>query len=296
MKYPIHLVIVFLIGLVSCTNEGPYLTIGLVADPQYAVKESLGKRNYKESVWKLEEAIKTFNEEKVDMVQNLGDIIDIHWESFDSILPPYQKLDHDIENYHLLGNHEFSIDSVHMKDLVSRLNMPDYYYSYSVAGWRFMVLDATEIAYYSNPLHQRDKDELDKYYDKIEGKPNQQTWNSAIGEIQQEWIKKELENVENLNQKVIIYSHLPVRHNEYAHNLWNDYEIVDLINHSERVFAFINGHNHEGAYDFHQGVHYITVVGMVETMVSSYGILEFYQDSLILHGYGNQETIHLNFE
>ena len=68
------------------------LNIGLVADPQYANKPSKGKRHYRESLWKLKEAIDSFNDHQVDFIQNLGDIIDDDWESFDSILPVYDHL------------------------------------------------------------------------------------------------------------------------------------------------------------------------------------------------------------
>ena len=77
------------------------------------------------------------------------------------------------------------------------------------------------------------------------------------------------------------------------HNLWNDFEIISLIENRPNVVAYINGHNHSGNYVFKNGVHYITLFGMVETMINSYAILEFYDDSLVLKGYGNQKTIHL---
>jgi manganese-dependent ADP-ribose/CDP-alcohol diphosphatase len=54
-------------------------------------------------------------------VQNLGDIIDVEWESYDAVLPIYEKLKPGIKNYHLLGNHEFSIDTTHFKDILKRL-------------------------------------------------------------------------------------------------------------------------------------------------------------------------------
>ena len=66
----------------SCAKKSPTLTIGLVADPQYANKPSKGKRHYRESLWKLKEAIDSFNDHQVDFIQNLGDIIDDDWESF----------------------------------------------------------------------------------------------------------------------------------------------------------------------------------------------------------------------
>ena len=296
MKKHLLILITLKLMLGSCSNKEPFLKVGLVADPQYANQPPSGKRNYRESLWKLQEAIDTFNFNKVDLVQNLGDIINDKWESYDAILPLYDKLNPNINNYHLLGNHEFAVDSIHLKDILHRLSMPDYYYSYSKKGWRFIVLDATDIAYFSNSLHDLKIQEIDLFFQNTKGQSNSYDWNSAIGKPQQNWLKQELENADILGQKVILFSHMPIRPNDNPHNLWNDHEIIDIIEHSPNVVAFINGHNHSGGYDFKNGIHYITIFGMVDTMVSSFGILEFYKDILVLKGFGNQKTLELKYK
>lgn len=279
----------------SC-SQAPILKIGLVADPQYADKPTKGLRHYKESLWKLEEAIDTFNYEKVDFVQSLGDIIDAEWDNYDAILSIYDKLNSGIESYQLLGNHDFSIDSIYMSGLLEKLSMPYYYYSYSKKGWRFIVLDATDYSYFSNPLHQNDINKIESYYNNTKEETNKQSWNGAIGEEQQKWLKEELAAANSLNQKVILFSHLPVRPKGNVHNLWNDYEIVDIIENSPNVVAFINGHNHGGGYVYENGIHYVTLFGMVDTKIGSYGILEINNENLTLRGYGNQETLYLDIE
>ncbi len=294
MKVTFFLPFILIITLSACSPPAPVLKIGLVADPQYADQPTAGKRFYKESLWKLKEAIDTFNYHKVDFAQNLGDIIDVDWASYDSILPVYQNLSPDIENYHLLGNHDFAIDSVHLANLLETLSMPDYYYSYVKKGWRFIVLDATDYAYFSNPLHNYDTNQVNAYYNKTVGKPNNYRWNSAIGEKQQIWLTQQLDSAELLQQKVIIFSHMPVQPAGNPHNLWNDDEIITIIENSSNVVAFINGHNHAGAYVYHNNVHYITLFGMVDTTISSYGILEIFNDHLVLKGYGNQKDLLIN--
>ena len=293
-KYLFLFISLFII-LWSCSEKKPYIKVGLVADPQYANKPTSGKRHYSETLWKLEEAIDTFNYYEIDFVQNLGDIIDIKWESFDAILPIYQKLNPGIENYHLLGNHEFSVDSIHFKSILKRLSMPNYYYSYTKKGWRFIVLDATEYSYYSNALHNNEISQIDLYYKKTKGQPNNNRWNSAIGTTQQKWLKQEIESANLLGQKIIVFSHMPLRPKDDPHNLWNDYDIIEIMEGSSNVIAYINGHNHGGDSKFKNGIHYITLFGMVDTKISSYGILEFYTDSLLLKGYGNQKNITIKF-
>ncbi len=281
-------IIILAFSFSSCSQTESILKIGLVADPQYANKSTVGNRYYSESLWKLEEAIDAFNFHHVDFVQNLGDIIDIEWKSFDSIIPVYQNLNPDIENYHLLGNHDFAIDSSHFENLLMTLSMPDYYYSYEKESWRFIVLDATDYSNYSNFAHKNDTALINAYYNNINGLPNHNSWNGAIGKNQQDWLKIELESAESLDQKVIIFSHMPVRPLSTSENLWNDYEIIEIIENSSNVKAFINGHRHSGNYIFKNGIHYITLYGMVETITNSYSILEIYEDSLVLKGYGNQ--------
>ena len=107
------------------------------------------------------------------------------------------------------------------------------------------------------------------------------------------WIKQQLDSADLLGQKVILFSHLPLRPQDDPHNLWNDNEITDLIENSSNVVAYINGHNHSGGYAYKNGIHFITINGMVEHMTSTYAILEIYEDSLALRGFGNQETMHL---
>jgi len=293
MKQLILSLITIIILQTSYSQTGPMLSIGLVADPQYADNPAAGKRYYRESLWKLKEAIVTFNAEDVDFVQNLGDIIDKGWESYDSILPVYQHLNSGIENYHLLGNHDFAVDSSHLADLLETLSMPDYYYSYVKKAWRFIVLDATDYSYFSNSLHKHDTNQINSYYNNTEGKSNHYRWNSAVGEKQQNWLKQELDSARSLKQKVIVFSHMPLRPLNTAENLWDNEEIIDIIESSPNVMAFINGHNHAGDYVFKNGIHYITIFGMVDTMINSYGILEIYNNRLVLKGYGNQKSFNL---
>lgn len=293
MKQLFLSLIAIIIIQTSYSQSESILKIGLVADPQYANNPTAGKRYYSESLWKLKEAIVTFNHEDVDFVQNLGDIIDKGWESYDSIIPVYQNLNPGIENFHLLGNHDFAVDSSHFAKLLETLSMPDYYYSYVKKAWRFIILDATDYSYYSNSLHKHDTNQINSYYDKTAGKSNNYRWNSAIGKKQQDWLKQELDSARSLEQRVIVFSHMPLRPLDTSENLWNNEEIIEILEKSSNVVAFINGHNHAGNYIFKNRIHYITIFGMVDTIINSFGILEIYKNSLELKGYGNQKTFHM---
>ena len=66
---------------------------------------------------------------------------------------------------------------------------------------------------------------------------------------------------------------MPLRPKDDTHNLRNDHEIIYIIEQSYDVVAFINGINHAGVNVFKSGAHCITVFGMVDTEIRSYGIL-----------------------
>jgi len=71
-------------------------------------------------------------------------------------------------------------------------------------------------------------------------------------------------------------------------------EIVNILVAHDHVVAYFGGHYHKGAYEFHQGIHFLTLSGMVETQLSSYAILDIYNDKLILRRYGHQEDFNLD--
>ena len=78
MKQLFLSLIALLIIQSSYSQAEPVLKIGLVADPQYADKPTAGKRYYRESLWKLKEAIVTFSDNNVDLIQNLGGFCGMH--------------------------------------------------------------------------------------------------------------------------------------------------------------------------------------------------------------------------
>ena len=295
MKLILYLVLSFSFVQSNFSQEYPVLRIGLVADPQYAEKPSTATRSYKQTLQKLKQAIDTFNKKDIDLVQNFGDIIDEGWHNYDSILPIYKNLKSNIEIYHLLGNHDFSVDSVHLKNLLHKLSMPNFYYSYEKSNWRFIVLDATDYSFFSANLHNYNTEEIEVQFEKAEGKPNHQSWNSAIGKKQQIWLKHQLNEAIASNQKVFIFSHMPVKPFKNAHNLWNDYEISEIIEQYPNVVAFINGHNHAGEFEFSNGIYYVSLRGMVNTDENSFSILEIHKDHAKLSGYGKQDSYNFRF-
>jgi hypothetical protein len=65
-------------------------------------------------------------------------------------------------------------------------------------------------------------------------------------------------------RRLVLYCHFPVYPAD-PHNLWNAEEVVSLLEEFSCVKAYINGHNHKGKYGQKNGIHYLTLKGMVET-------------------------------
>jgi manganese-dependent ADP-ribose/CDP-alcohol diphosphatase len=296
------IIIICLFSIYSCelkkdrSETDLILKIGLVADPQYENKEPAGIRYYKESLWKLAEAIDTFNYYKVDFVQTLGDVINGQWESFDSILPVYMHLNKSIVDYHLFGNHEFAVEKQFLPLLTEKLHMPANYYSYVKKGWRFIVLDATDYSAVSLPLHPEHELQLAEYY-KSAIHSNNRDWNGAIGPEQQAWLKTRLDSSQLNKEKVILYCHMPVNSNiDTASNLINDYQIISLIAKYPSVVAFIDGHNHKGDLVTENNIQYITLKGMVDTQENSFTIMKIFKNHIQLKGFGNQKDINFDLK
>jgi len=72
----------------------PLLSLGLIADAQYADVPAAGTRFYRQSIEKLGSAIELFNKLDLGFCVHLGDLIDRKWDSFDAILKPLAQANH----------------------------------------------------------------------------------------------------------------------------------------------------------------------------------------------------------
>jgi len=240
------------------------LSFGVVADAQYCDQDPKGSRHYRASIEKLAASVEDFNRHELAFVIHLGDFIDARFESFDRLLPIYDALE--MPHYHVLGNHDFDVAEERKDAVPSKLGMPGRYYDFGVGGFRFIALDGNDVSLYANrpgsARHEAAKTQLEE----LSGRraPNAQPWNGALGAEQLAWLGRTLDAARAAREKVILFCHFPV-YPEDVHNLWNDREVIELIEASGQVVAYINGHNHHGNYGVKEGIHYVTVQGMVET-------------------------------
>lgn len=263
----------------------PLFSFGVIADIQYCDCDSGGSRHYRASLHKLQECVQDFNTRELAFVIQLGDFIDRDFASFDVLLPIYRKLT--ASTYHVLGNHDYSIHSEEKDKILKKVGLKRGYYDFTYRSWRFIVLDGNDLSFYTLPRTSEKYPEAEAMYQQFleQGRPQAQTWNGGLSTHQMTWVKNSLEEAAKAGEYVILFCHFPVFPRPNMHNLWNDREVIKLLESYKGVVAYMNGHNHAGNYRVKNGIHYLTLKAMVETPdKNAYAIVEVYADHLNIIG------------
>ena len=223
----------------------PKLSIGLITDLHYADKPPAGSRHYRESLTKLDAAAAQFQKEQISFLVELGDLID----AADSVETEQrylktinQKFSKICPNRHyVLGNH--CVDTLKKEEFLHGVEQKESYYSFDQEGFHFIVLDACfrgdGVAY---------------------ERKNFQWTDANIPPSELEWLKEDLKSNE---KPVIVFAHqrLDVSNN---HGVKNNKEVRSLLESSENVIAVFQGHSHQNELKTIGGIHYCTLVAMVE--------------------------------
>ena len=269
--------------------------IGLVAAAQYADVEAKGTRFYRESISKLGAAVEHFNGRDLAFCVHLGDLIDREWKSFDEITKPLVS---SRQRWHqLLGNHDFDVLDEHKASVPKRMGMAWRYGSFDHGAFRFVVLDTNDVSTYAHasgtPRHAAAAKELAR----IEAAklPQAKPWNGGLGAEQLTWFDRTCTEARGAARKVIVLAHHPV-FPDNQHNLWNATEVLAAVDRHTHVVAWINGHNHAGAFGERNGVPYVTMRGMVETRdTTAFATARVLADRIVLSGHGREPSRELKF-
>lgn len=277
-----------LLGLTASgpAPERPQFSIGAIADAQYAQEADSGQRLYHTAPGKLAAAVADFDRQKLDFVVHLGDFIDKDWASFDTMLPIVK---HSRHPWHFaLGNHEFSIPDEYKPQLPAKLGMPARYYSFERKGWLFVVTDGNDLSSYGwpegSPQHKASMEAHARLY------ADKPLWDGGIGDTQLAWIDAQLTSADKRGLKVALLSHFPV-YPENKHNLWNAEAVMAVVERHPSAKLWLDGHNHDGNYGLHAGVHYVNLKAMLDTESTSYARLDFFADRVEVRGTGRQQDM-----
>jgi len=221
------------------------LTFGLITDLHSADKPPAGTRHYRETLGKLAEAAKQFEKDKPGFVVELGDLIDAadsvktelaYLKAVDGAFSAVAK-----DRHYVLGNH--CVQTLTKTEFLDGVGRKEAYYSFDRGGVHFVVLDACFTG-----------------GGKPYGRKNSK-WNDAnIPSDEVDWLTADLKGTE---KKVIVFAHqrLDVA-NDYG--VKNAAAIRKVLEGSGKVRAVFQGHSHKNDYKEIGGIHYCTLVAMIE--------------------------------
>ena len=100
---------------------------------------------------------------------------------------------------------------------------------------------------------------------------------------QKQWLRDVLRQTDQAGHQAIVFAHKPVNVSPYVNP-----ELVEILESAGCVFAFFAGHHHPGEYSVENGIHYVTMQGMVETPENNaYAVVHLFDDHVAIEGVGN---------
>ncbi|MCA9140634.1 MAG: metallophosphoesterase [Planctomycetales bacterium] len=249
------------------------LRIGLVTDLHYADKPPAGSRHYRETPDKLAEAADRFGQSPPAFIVELGDLID----AADSVATEQGYLRTINESFsaicddrhYVLGNH--CVDTLQKEEFLGAVGQPRSYYSFDRGGFHFVVLDSCF------------RSDGQPY-----GRKNFKWTDANLPPEELDWLKSDLSVTQ---KKTIVFAHqrLDVQNN---HGVKNNEDVREILQSSGKVLAVFQGHSHQNDLKDINGIHYCTLVAMVEGSGkenNGYSLMEIDPDGTIrLDGFRNQ--------
>jgi predicted phosphodiesterase len=250
------------------------LRVGLVTDLHYADKPPAGSRHYRETPDKLAEAAERFAKETPAFLVELGDFVDAA-ESVRTELGYLKRINRDFsaisqERHYVLGNH--CVDTLTKQEFLDEVEQDKSYYSFDTGGFHFIVLDSCF------------RSDGEPY-----GRKNFEWTDPNIPRAEVEWLQADLKG----NSKpVIVFAHQRLDVGK-PYGVKNAPEVRKVLEGSGKVLAVFQGHSHKNAHSEIGGIHYCTLVAMVEGTGgenNGYSLLEITeQGTLRLTGFRRQK-------
>lgn len=247
--------------------------VGLITDLHYADKPPAGSRFYRETLTKLEEAATQFEKDKPDFIVELGDLINAA-DAVDVEKAYLARINNEIaalpgDKHYVLGNH--FVDTLTKEEFLGEVGQKASFYSFDLGGFHFIVLDA---CYRSDGMSY--------------GRKNSKWTDANIPTDQIEWLKSDLNDAPG---KAIVFVHqrLDVK-NDYG--VRNADQVRKVLEDSGKVLAVFQGHNHKNDLKEINGIHYCTLMAMIEGSGAEnncYSTMDVFEDGTIrLTGFRKQ--------
>jgi alkaline phosphatase len=254
-------------------GTSPVVRVGMVTDLHHAEKDAAGNRFYRETLGKLEEAAGYYQNNRIDLMVELGDIIDaadsVETERryLSTINRPFSAIATD--RHYVLGNH--CVDTLTKEEFLAGVERERSYYSFDREGIHFVVLDSCfrsdGVAY---------------------GRRNFQWTDPNIPPEELEWLRGDLQSNKN---PVIVFAHQRLDVAD-SHGVKNAKEVRSILESVGNVTAVFQGHSHKNDLRSIEGIFYCTLVAMIEGSGkenSGYSMMEVRRDgSIALKGFRKQ--------
>ncbi len=261
-------------GLQAADSDAkPLIKVGLMTDLHYADKPPTRTRFYREALTKLDEAVVVMNREKPALVIELGDFIDqadsvdreIEW--LKTMESHFARLS--MPRHYVLGNH--CVGTLTKEEFAANTKASGSFESFEAGGVTFIVLDSC-FRSDGTPYSRKNFD-----------------WKDAnVPKNELSWLDSQLIKASG---PVIVLAHQRLDADK-AHAVQNAAEVRSLLEKSGKVLAVFQGHSHKNDYQQIAGIHYTTLVAMVEgsgAENNGYTMLEVLADgSLRLNGFRKQ--------
>ncbi|MCA9074032.1 MAG: metallophosphoesterase [Planctomycetaceae bacterium] len=255
-------------------DESAVLQVGLVTDLHYADKPPAGTRHYRETPEKLAAAVEQFNRSDLDFVVELGDFIDAA-DSVKAELAYLTRINRDFAAIHkqrlyVLGNH--CVYTLTKEEFLGGVEQENSYHSFDSGGFHFVVLDSC-FRHDGEPYGRKNFEWTDP--------------NIPVDEL--EWLKADLEAT---SKPTIVFAHQRL-------DVGSPYGVknapaVRAILESANVRAVLQGHSHKNDHNEINGIHYCTLVAMIEgSGVESNGFstMKCYPDgTIVISGFVKQAS------
>ncbi|MFT4538562.1 MAG: manganese-dependent ADP-ribose/CDP-alcohol diphosphatase [Planctomycetota bacterium] len=276
------------------SQEGSPLRFGVIADVQYADKETRGKRRYREALIRLEEAVAAFCADgDLDFVVQLGDLIDGRMLVAESradlraVMDSFRPLD--VPLHHVIGNHCLSVPR---HELLAELRQQSGRSSIVQAGVRIIIVDSMEFSILGTEEGTEGRAAARAWLDANMGedRPQATNWNGGLGAAQRAWLASELLRAREADQLALVFAHHPVSPQASRSHLlaWDHAEVRGVLQQACVPIVWLAGHEHVGGYALEGSVHHLTMQGMLESPVadSSFAVFELQSRELRVSGRG----------
>jgi alkaline phosphatase len=264
---------------VFADSQNPAVKLGIVTDLHYADKPAGGSRHYRETPEKLAEAAQKFAAAEPNFIVELGDFIDAA-DSVERELGYLKRINKDFaaicdQRHYVLGNH--CVHTLTKQEFLDGVEQPKSYYSFDSGDFHFIVLDSCF------------RSDGQPY-----GRKNFQWTDPNIPAEELQWLKADLQAT---SKKTIVFAHQRLEVSNH-YGVKNAADVRKTFEQSGKVIAVFQGHSHKNDHKEIAGIHYTTMVAMVEGSgpdSNGYSVMSVLNDGTIsIDGFRNQNDYNWN--